>query len=100
MGHFKHSPQHAAALREHQIAANKKPKKVVQEGATRWTSTFAMLDRFTELYDHIKAVAAEHLIEKITNNLPRNPLQERDMKDVIKAYTTILRPFRDASLVA
>ena len=66
----------------------------------RWTSTFAMLDRFMELYVHVKAVAAEELIESVNNNLPRNNELQREMKEVVDAYTTILKPFKEASLIA
>lgn len=45
---------------------------MIQEGATRWTSTFRQLERFQELYEFIKEVASTHFIEAVMALLPRS----------------------------
>lgn len=45
---------------------------MIQEGATRWTSTFRQLQRFKELYEFIKEVANTAFIDAVTALLPRS----------------------------
>lgn len=72
----------------------------VQEGATRWTSTFNQLERFKVLYEYILEVASKNYLEAVTSSLPRNEAQKREMMAVIDAYLSILKPFKEATLVA
>lgn len=98
--HFKSSTQSKDKLADEQKAAGKAPKMLVQEGATRWTSTFGMLQRFNELYNFVVAVAAKHRLQAVNDNLPKNASEEAMMKSVINIYLNFLQPFKFASLVA
>ena len=72
----------------------------IQEGATRWTSTFMMLDLFMELKDEIIQVGTTLLIPAITENIPTNPAMNAEMMDVIHVYRNLLKPFKEASIAA
>jgi hypothetical protein len=59
-----------------------------------------MLDRFEKLYDDVKHVAAQNLMQKVTDNLPRNGLQQAQMMSVLGIYKDLLKPFKEATQVA
>jgi len=55
--HFTRSSKATYKLREAQRAANSSDiKELVQDVATRWTTTYDMLQRLLELKDHVHAV--------------------------------------------
>lgn len=94
VGHFKHSAQHLDALMAMRKERGKSAVVPVQEGATRWLSTFLMLERFAELKDEIVTLASTKFIDVITNNLPRSQALNQEMMDVLDIYKTILEPFK------
>lgn len=100
VGHFKHSSQHLKALLDLRKEKGKKELKPIQEGATRWTSTFKMLDRFAELREDIMQIGSSHFIEAITSNIPRSKAMADEMLEVLDIYKKILSPFRDMTLAS
>jgi hypothetical protein len=99
VGHFKHSSQSLQSLLELLKEKGKPELRPIQEGATRWTSTFAMLDRFMTLYDEIQQLGNTNFIEPIQKNLPTNQHQLEEMKTVVQVYRDLLKPFKDITAV-
>lgn len=62
--HFHHSNTAQDELKGLQIRLNQQPLKIIQECATRWNSTFYMLERILELKDSICLYAST------TNKIP------------------------------
>jgi len=67
---FNKSTQAQAQLRQIQKERNKNPVNVVQDVATRWWSTLAMLDRLFELRESLVIFADRHSFPSAKSNEP------------------------------
>lgn len=84
--HFKRSTKSNIKLMKHQIHCGiNPPKKILQDVATRWNSTFYMIDRFVELEMPIKSTIA--ILDMVLPNLT--------MEDwsLLKNLQIMLKPF-------
>lgn len=68
-GHFKRSPNASHELDKYQLNSGT-PKKLIQDIATRWNSTYYMLARFIELDNALNATLAI-MGKKFANSIPR-----------------------------
>lgn len=81
---FKKSPATMAKFQDQQKNLGRQPKKLLQGVATRWNSTYFMVDRFVELEEPIRTTVA--LIDK---DLPIISIEEWIF---LKELTKILKP--------
>ena len=64
VGHFNHSVVASEQLKRRQAQMGNREKKLVQECATRWNSTFYMLERLLEMRWPVSAVLSDEQITK------------------------------------
>lgn len=90
VGHFKKSTKATSLLiKTQQKAGVKNPLKLLQDVATRWNSTFYMLQRFTELEEAVRTTVA--LLDVA---LPHINVEEWQ---ILRDLQKILEPFEEAT---
>ncbi|XP_046685571.1 zinc finger BED domain-containing protein 4-like [Homalodisca vitripennis] len=89
VSHFKRSTSATEKLREVQKNLGLEPKKLVLQVATRWNSTFYMLQRISELKDAVKTTVA--LINK------EIPVLTEDEWKTCSELVMVLEPFEEVT---
>ncbi|XP_050059751.1 zinc finger BED domain-containing protein 4-like [Aphis gossypii] len=89
VGHFKRSSNASHELDKYQQNSGTVPKKIIQDIATRWNSTYYMLCRFIELENAIKATLAI-----LDTNLPT---LSPDQWKICKELCLVLKPFEEVT---
>ena len=93
VSHFRHSLKATVALKMKQPAGCR-PKKVIQDVATHWNSTYYMLQRLTELHLAIVAVLSDKNVSKPADaSLDLSAYQWMLASQLIK----VLAPFESAT---
>lgn len=88
--YFKRSTSSNTKLMKYQNQSGVEiPKKLIQDVATRWNSTFYMVERFVELENAIRAT-----IGIVNDSLNQLTLEEWN---ILKELCQILKPFEDAT---
>ena len=90
VGYFTGSSQAAAALEHMCEALGTKPKKLVQDVATRWWSTYSMLASMVYLQDSL-----ENLKRSTKFKLPKTAVLTAVQWEIVKAGMDLLRPFME-----
>ena len=94
VGHFNHSAVVSEELKRWQVQMEMAEKKLVQECATRWNSTFYMLERLLELRWPVSAVLSDDRVTKRGDcSLDLNSGQWALAEELV----TVLRPFEVAT---
>lgn len=88
-GHFNHSPSAYNKLRELQKQQTLPVNKLIQDVATRWNSTFAMLERIFEQKCAIAAYCAQ---------TPNMPVFDANKWDLIGKCSKMLKIFHETTL--
>ncbi|XP_074037291.1 E3 SUMO-protein ligase ZBED1-like [Leptinotarsa decemlineata] len=86
---FKRSTTATAKFQEQQVRLNGKSKKLIQDVATRWNSTFYMFERFSELEEPIRTTMA--LLDKDL------PIICQEEWEFLKEIVEILRPMENVT---
>lgn len=90
VGHFKRSPKATSLLiKTQQNCGIKNPLKLRQDIATRWNSTFYMLQRFTELEEAVRTTVA-----LLDVRLPHISAEEWQ---ILRDLQKVLEPFEEAT---
>ena len=96
VGHFKHSVVAMSGLREKQVQLDVPQHHLIQDVATRWNSTFFMLDRLAEQRVAIYAVIHDHAITKPQH---RHLDLKDDQWELLSQLVTVLKPLQMATTV-
>jgi len=91
VGHFKRSSNASHELNKYQQNSGTVPKKIIQDIATRWNSTYYMLCRFVELENAIKATLAI-----LDTNIPT---LSQDQWKLCKELCMVLKPFEEVTKI-
>ena len=94
VGHFNHSVVASEELKRRCVQMKTEQKKVVRDCATRWNSSFYMLDRLLQLRWPITAVLSD---EDVTKHADRYLDLKSDQWFLAADLTKILHPFEVAT---
>lgn len=96
VGHFRHSALASGALKTRQHQMNVDEKKLIQSSATRWNSTYYMLDRLVEQRWPVVAVLSD---ESVTKRSDRHLDLSNEQWKLAEELIRILKPFEVATTV-
>ena len=94
VGHFKHSVVATEELKRRQVQMETGSKKLIQDCATRWNSSFYMLERLVEMRWPISAVLSD---ESVTKRSDRSLDLKSEQWTLAEELVKILRPFEVAT---
>lgn len=95
--HFNHSPLACSRMREIQLKLGKPEKKLIQDVATRWNSTYYMLERLQEQKDAVSLYAAE--FGDITNLTANQWMILQKTLNLLKPFETITKEVSSAKSI-
>ena len=97
VSHFRHSSVATCALQKRQDALKVKENRLQNDCATRWNSTFTMLERLNEQRIPVQAVLED---ETVTKPATKKKLQMRASQwELIQQLLPVLRPLAKATTI-
>ena len=94
VGHFKHSTLATQELEKRQLQMNIEKKKLINDCATRWNSTFYMLERLIELRWPVTAVLSD---DRVTKRSDRSLDLKGDQWVLAEQLVKVLHPIEVAT---